>query len=168
MNTVFLLVGSNHERFKNIKACHGLLNKMVRVVSHSSVYETLPQPSPSVGKKKYYNIAYHVESEWDKNQFKENVCYEIERQLLRERLAGANARVTIDVDIVFLEEQPALNNSVYFIDQDMLRYDYVQIPLQEVVRSTTSPRLYQKLDQPTCLLKERTSIKKIDFSLFEA
>ena len=109
-NRIFVLLGSNIEKEKNLPAAVGYLEEWCRVRALSDVYETCPvglEDQPI-----FFNAAVLVESSMDALQFRQEVLEKIEAKLKRVRTSDKNAPRTIDADLVLF------NDDVLDLDAD--------------------------------------------------
>lgn len=148
MNRIFVVLGSNIDKERNLPLAVHFLSKMCHVVATSSVYETVPvglldQPN-------FFNSAVIVETEMDASQFKEEVLSEIERRLQRRRTVDKNAPRTIDADIVLFNDQsfdygrPG-GRQRHVPDPDLLKFAHVAVPVAELAPHMPHPETGEPL-----------------------
>jgi len=125
MNSIILLLGSNIEPEKNMKAAVKMLDN---VIASSNLWKTR-----SFGSKgpDFLNLAVEVHSPLDQQSFKQTVIREIEQHLGRVRTADKYAPRTIDVDIVIF------NGEV--VDPDVWEKGFMAVPVSELRPNLVSP-----------------------------
>jgi len=143
-NCVYVLLGSNINKERNLPEAVRLLAQFARVVAVSSVYETAPvglEDQPH-----FFNAAVQVETELSAADFRRRVLAPIERALGRVRTADKNAPRTIDADIILY------NDAVFDLDEehpipdpDLLEYPHVAVPVAELVPDMPHPETGDKL-----------------------
>jgi 2-amino-4-hydroxy-6-hydroxymethyldihydropteridine diphosphokinase len=130
-NTVFVLLGSNIEKEKNIPAAVNLLREMSHVKAVSRVYETCPvglEDQPL-----FFNAAVMVKTVLNAWDFRSLVLDEIEARLFRVRTADKNAPRTIDADLLlFNREVFDLDSEHHIPDPDLLRHLHTIVPTAEL------------------------------------
>lgn len=170
VNRVFVSLGSNIDKEKNLPAAVRIMCNLCRVVAVSGVYETAPvglveQPS-------FLNAAVIVETELDAHRFRREVLDEVERRLGRVRTEDKNAPRTIDADMVLFNEKIFdLDPEHHIPDPDLLAYPHVAVPLADLDPDFQHPetgerlsliasRLASKLEQEGVqIFKERSDIE---------
>lgn len=117
-----LLLGSNIEPEKNLALAAGLLHSQVKIDRGSSVWET-----PAVGSAgpDFLNMALLVTTPLDAVTFKKKVIRPVEKQLGRVRSTDKNAPRTIDIDIIFFDNQ--------LLDANLWRFAHRAVPVAEVL-----------------------------------
>ena len=114
----FLSLGSNIRPEENLRAAARLLSDQGRVLACAPVYR-----SPAYGDETqpdYLNSAVLVESNLTPREFQDQVIGGIERDLGRVRTDNPYDARTIDIDIIF-------------VDQEIFRLDHRTIPSPEVL-----------------------------------
>lgn len=143
MNRVFVLLGSNIEKEKNLPTAVSLLRQQCRVVAVSAVYESEPvglreQPN-------FWNTAVWLETPLSPPELREQVLYPIEQQLHRQRTADKNAPRTIDLDIILFNDQ-VIQDALHPIpDPDLLRFAHVAVPVAELAPTMPHPQTGEPL-----------------------
>ena len=148
MNQVYLILGSNIEKERNLPTAVSLLRDMVEVVAVSSVYETIPvglQEQPN-----FWNTAVHIQTPLTATQLKKNVLATIEKKLKRVRVADKNAPRTIDLDIVLFNEavfdyDGGDGNRRHIPDPDLLKFAHVAVPIAELAPDMPHPQTAESL-----------------------
>ncbi|NCF65254.1 MAG: 2-amino-4-hydroxy-6-hydroxymethyldihydropteridine diphosphokinase [Chloroflexi bacterium] len=158
MNRVFLLLGSNIAKEDNLPAAITLLHAMARVISLSSVYESVPMGLKE--QPNFFNLAALIETDLDPVQIKQQIIQPIEIELRRQRQADKNAPRTIDVDIILYNEEiidytPDDGQVRHIPDPDLLHFAHVAVPVAEIAPDKRHPETGQTLaDIATQLLAE--------------
>lgn len=143
-NCVYILLGSNIDKERNLPQAVRLLAKFGCVVAVSSVYETAPvglEDQPH-----FFNAAVQVETELSAAAFRRQVLARIERLLGRIRTSDKNAPRTIDADIVlFNEDVFELDESHHIPDPDLLEFPHVAVPVSELAPDYLHPETGERL-----------------------
>lgn len=148
MNRVYVLLGSNIDKERNLPAAVALLRRHgpIRV---SAAYETLPVGTEH--REPFLNAAVELATWLAPPAFKHAICGGVERALGRVRVAGdKSAPRTIDVDIALWNEDvlDVLGSAVP--DPDVLRCLHVALPLVDLapeLRHPTDGRTLQEIAQ---------------------
>lgn len=148
MNRVFVLLGSNINKERNLPEAIRLLSFLCRVTAVSSIYESIPvglreQPN-------FLNAALILETTLSAAELKAGPLSEIERQLKRERLSDKNAPRTIDLDIVLFNDEvfdyPGPDGRPRHIpDPDLLRFPHAIVPTAELAPHMPHPETGEPL-----------------------
>ncbi|MCB9799549.1 MAG: 2-amino-4-hydroxy-6-hydroxymethyldihydropteridine diphosphokinase [Candidatus Omnitrophica bacterium] len=104
MSIAYIAFGSNlGDRLRNIQAAAGMLNALEKVciIKQSEIYETEPLGGPQQGL--YLNGVWQVDVQLNAQDLM-SALLQIEKKLGRVRM-GMNAPRTIDLDILFYDEQ---------------------------------------------------------------
>lgn len=148
VNRVFLSLGSNIDKERNLPAAVALLRQWTTVLAVSSAYETPPkglttQPS-------FLNAAVLIETPLNAEQIKEALIERVEQALGRERTADKNAPRTIDLDISLFNDEvfdylPSDGRSRHVPDPDLLIYAHAIVPLAELAPDERHPETNELL-----------------------
>jgi 2-amino-4-hydroxy-6-hydroxymethyldihydropteridine diphosphokinase len=147
MNSVFIILGSNINKERNLPEAVRRLGGLCRVVAVSSVYETLPVGLPD--QPNFLNAAVRIETELAAGQVKESILGQIEKQLGRRRTADKNAPRTIDADLVLFNDE--VFDYVYdgrrrhIPDPDLLKFPHVATPVAELAPEMLHPETVEPL-----------------------
>lgn len=137
-NRVFVLLGSNIEKEKNLPAAVKLLSEKCRIVRSSSVYETCPvglEQQPT-----FFNAAVLVETDMTAFHFRRDILEPIEAKLRRVRTDDKNAPRTIDVDLILFDlEVFDLDDEHHIPDPDLLKHRHVIVPTAELEPELVHP-----------------------------
>ena len=148
MNNVYLILGSNIEKERNLPTAVALLRDMAKVVAVSTVYESVP-----VGLKEqpdFWNMAVHLQTALSASQLKTQVLAAIEQSLKRVRLADKNAPRTIDLDIVLFNDEVfdydgGDGRLRHVPDPDLLKFAHVAVPIAELAPKMLHPETAEPL-----------------------
>lgn len=137
MNTVYILLGSNIDKEKNLPAAVRLLAETCELKAVSAVYETAPvglleQPN-------FFNAVVAIETDLEAAELKIQILSKIEQRLKRVRQADKNAPRTIDADIVLFNEAVFNYNGRHIPDPDLLKFPHAAVPLAELIPTQTHP-----------------------------
>jgi 2-amino-4-hydroxy-6-hydroxymethyldihydropteridine diphosphokinase len=122
MHRVCLLLGSNIQPEKNIPLAVDLLRKQLTILQASSVWESKAVGSDGAN---ILNAALLVLTSLEAEILKKQVLRPLEAQLGRVRTNDKNAPRTIDLDILFFDQQ--------LLDQNLWQYAYRAVPMAEIL-----------------------------------
>ena len=122
-----LLLGSNILPEQHLPLAVERLQKRVRILRTSSVWETTAVGSDGPN---YLNMALLVESPFDFAALKEQVLRPLEAQLGRVRTKDKNAPRTMDIDILFFDG--------HAVDALVWRYAFRAVPAAELLPAAIS------------------------------
>lgn len=131
MKRIFVLLGSNIDKERNIREAVGFLRKRCRVASVSEVYETCPvgliqQPT-------FLNVALLIESSLSATSFRDDVLRLLESLFGRVRTSDKNAPRTIDADIILYDRYIFdLDDSHHIPDPELLIHRHVAVPIADL------------------------------------
>ncbi len=142
MSYVLLLIGSNIDKERNLRAAVRLLGRAVEVVALSPAYETTPvglrdQPD-------FLNAAALIRTDLPAAALKDGPLAAIERELGRAREADKNAPRTIDLDIALYgdradEYTPADGRLRRLPAPDLLRFAHAARPAADLLPNWPHP-----------------------------
>ena len=176
MNRVYLSLGSNINKEKNLPAAVRLLRARARVMAVSDVFETVPigtgvQPC-------FFNAAVLIETELAPKEIKDQLIDDVETALERERQADdRNAPRTIDIDITLFNDAvmdyvPADGRPRHIPDKDLLRSVHTIVPVANLAPDKLHPETGERLgtiaarllaqlgDEQVIWLRENISLKE--------
>jgi len=143
-NRIFVLLGSNIDKEKNLPEAVGYLEDWCQVKAISDVYETCPvglEDQPI-----FFNAAVLVESSLDARQFRRDVLEKIESRLNRVRTSDKNAPRTIDADLIlFNDDIFDLDADHHIPDPDLLLHLHVIVPVAELEPDFIHPEISESL-----------------------
>jgi 2-amino-4-hydroxy-6-hydroxymethyldihydropteridine diphosphokinase len=147
-NHVFIALGSNIDKERNLPRAATLLRGMCKVKAFSSVYETVPvglleQPN-------FFNSAALLETELSAPQVKSQLLAVLEKKLNRVRTSDKNAPRTIDADIILYNDavfEYTLDDGRRFRvpDPDLTRFAHVAVPIAELSPNMLHPESAEPL-----------------------
>lgn len=140
MNDVYLILGSNLGEKENIivKAENLISQRAGIIKAASSIYET--EPWGTIEPLSYLNTVINIETELDPFSLLA-VLLKIEKELGRKRTGIRNQPRTIDIDILFFNDE-VINHKDLVIPHERLQYrKFVLIPLAEVAPDFKHPLL---------------------------
>jgi 2-amino-4-hydroxy-6-hydroxymethyldihydropteridine diphosphokinase len=153
-NSVYILLGSNIEKERNLPEAVRHLASLVRLVDVSSVYETAPvglEDQPH-----FLNAAVEVETELPAAEFRRQVLAEVERRLGRVRTSDKNAPRTIDADmILFNDDVFELDETHHIPDPELLEFPHIAVPIAELAPGMPHPETGERLDSIAARLSAR-------------
>ena len=157
-NRVFVLLGSNIIKEKNLPAAVQYLHNWCQVKAVSSVYETCPvglEDQPI-----FFNAAALVESSLNARQFRRDILEKIESRLKRIRTEDKNAPRTIDADLVlFNDEVFDLDPDHHIPDPELLDHLHVIAPVSELDPDFIHPETGESLGSIARRLDEEVDIR---------
>lgn len=142
MNNVYLILGSNIDKERNLPEAMRLLREKATVVAVSGVYETAPVGL--VEQPLFWNTAVLIHTPLSPAEIKVDILSPIERQLKRVRQADKNAPRTIDLDIVLFNDvvqdyDPGDGRFRPIPDPDLLKFAHVAVPVAELTPNLPHP-----------------------------
>lgn len=153
-NHVYILLGSNIDKERNLPEAVRLLATLTQVVAVSSVYETAPvglEDQPH-----FFNAAIRAETELPAAEFRTQVLARVEQLLDRVRTADKNAPRTIDADmILFNNDVFELDETHHIPDPELLEFPHIAVPIAELAPGMTHPETGQSLDEIAAQLASR-------------
>ncbi len=136
-NRVFVLLGSNVDKERNLPAAVALLRPH-GLVAVSAAFETAPVATAD--QATFLNAAAELRTPLDPEAFKRDVCGGIERALGRVRKAGDKyAPRTIDVDIALWNDETLDVRGSPVPDPDILRHLHAALPLADLAPDLRHP-----------------------------
>ena len=141
---IVLGFGSNlGDREQYINSAYKLLEERLGdLIKKSSFLETLPWGFES--KNSFINSAAQFETSKTPHQAL-IICNEIEKELGRERTAQGYQNRTIDIDILFYEDQIINTPNLIIPHPLILERDFVLIPLKEIIPEFIHPLIQKKI-----------------------
>lgn len=122
-----LLLGSNIRPEHNIPLAVDLLQKELKVLQTSSVWETTAVGSAGPN---FLNAALLVSTSFDLHTLKERILHPLEAHLGRVRTQDKNAPRTIDIDIIIFDGR--------VLDSTLWNYAYRAVPIAEILPDALS------------------------------
>ncbi len=143
MARVYLGLGSNIDKEKNLAKCIGVLRKKFKVVKISNVYETSP-----VGYKNqanFFNMAIEIETELEPEKLFSELM-NIEKNLGRIREKRNHPR-TIDTDILFYDGRIIKSDNLIVPHPRLHERAFVLLPLSEIAPDFMHPILKKSVKE---------------------
>ncbi len=137
MNRIYLAIGSNIKKERNLPAGVELLAQRTNLISISAIYETAPIDDNRT--EAYFNAAALVETDLEPYNFKINILRGIELTLNRVRTSEKNAPRTIDLDIILVNSEVFLMDGHPIPEPDILTRAHIVIPLAEIAPNYIHP-----------------------------
>ena len=134
MATVFLGLGSNHDRERNLCSAIELLSASFGSLQRSSVYESAPHGHSGAP---YFNLVVMLETDTSVAALKQQLR-EIEARCGRDR-DGAPGVCTLDIDLLLYGDQVGEVDGVQLPHRDVLARAYVLQPLAELAPEQLHP-----------------------------
>ena len=158
MAQVYLSIGSNIDREKNIKSCLSFLTHDYPDIVFSSIYET-----EAFGFKgdPFLNLAAYLQTELSPQEV-ESYVKAIEDRHSRTREGKKFSSRTLDIDLL-LYDQLILQPEMDIPRVEITRYDFVLFPLLEIAPHALHPiskKTIAELAEDSNLSK--TNLKKIE------
>lgn len=117
-----LLLGSNIRPEHNLPLAVGLLQKQLKVLQASSVWETTAVGSDGPN---FLNAALLVSTPFDVHALKERILRPLEAQLGRVRTQDKNAPRTMDIDVILFDG--------LVLDSALWNYAYRAVPVADIL-----------------------------------
>ena len=136
MATVYLSIGSNIDREKNIRSCLSQLEQDYPGIIFSTIYET-----EAVGFKgnPFLNLTAKLETDLNPLEV-ESYLKSVEDQHLRTREGKKHSSRTLDIDLL-LYDQLVLHPELDVPRDEITRYAFVLFPLAEIAADVIHPLL---------------------------
>lgn len=146
MNVAFLSLGGNlGRRLENIQnAITALKTTGIKIVKESQVYETEAWGSSS--DKKFLNQVIQIRTTLDAPQLLKKLLF-IEKNLGRLRNDDRNSDRTIDIDILFFNDQIIDRKHLHVPHPRLPLRKFVLVPLNEIAAQLKHPILNQTIGQ---------------------
>jgi len=134
MAQVYVSIGSNLDRKRNIAAALQALTEKYGVLQQSSVYE-----SAAVGfdSAPFYNLVAGFSAQESPQVIQEQL-HAIEDRCGRQRTATLSAR-TLDLDLLLYDDQVMTDGKLVLPREDINRYAFVLGPLAEIAATARHP-----------------------------
>lgn len=137
---VFIGIGSNADRKKNISASLKALKKHFSKLTFSNVYESVPMGIS--GSRNYYNLVAGFETDLPPE--------EINKRLKEiEKVAGQRRKhvCPLDLDLLLFDDLIIHKNGLDIPRRDIIDYAYVAIPLAEIHGDQIHPETGQSFHE---------------------
>jgi 2-amino-4-hydroxy-6-hydroxymethyldihydropteridine diphosphokinase len=146
MNRIFLSLGSNlGERKENLKKGGALLEELAgTIMAESAVYET--EPWGFCSDMNFYNQAISLLSDISPQQLLHTI-HEIERHCGRKPASEKNAPRTLDIDILFFNDEIINTPELVLPHPSLHLRRFVLVPLAEIAPQLVHPLLKMKIGE---------------------
>ena len=165
IDKIFLGLGSNKgDRLKYLQQAIKEISSQdkCRVVNFSSIYETTPLGNAEQGN--YYNAVVEIETvlgAYDLFFFLKSIEAKLGRDAIFEKWGPRE----IDIDLLFYNNLTYDNNQLTLPHPEILKRDFVIIPLLEIAPGFVHPLLKKPFDEIDLAFDETHIVQKLDYSL---
>ena len=159
---VYIGIGSNINKEKNIKSCMTELRKNYQNFIISPIYET---SSMGFDGPNFYNFVCSFDTTSDIYDLKVNLNA-IENNHGRHFKETKFSSRTLDIDILYYDNQVISNEKIKIPRKEIIEYDFVLTPLIDIAPNFIHPVLkisHTHIMESTAI--EKQIISKIDFDL---
>ncbi len=158
-HTVYLSLGSNlGDRAAHIEQALSLLGeKNVRIVKRSSFYET--EPLEFLDQGWFLNIAAEAETALSPAELL-RVILQVEQELGRKRTVRSGPR-TIDIDILFFDENIAHTSELEIPHPRMEERRFVLVPMAEIAPELRHPVLNLTMAELLAATKDQSQVQRV-------
>ena len=132
---IFVGVGSNIDREKNIKSCMKILKGIYGDIMTSPVYET---ESMGFDGPNFYNLVSCFETDQSVYELK-NTLNEIENDHGRHANETKFSSRTLDIDILYYDDVILSDDKIQIPRKEICEYDFVLKPLVDLVPDFIHP-----------------------------
>lgn len=156
----FLQLGTNKgDKFENLERAKYLIKSIIgNIISESSVYET--EPWGYLDDETYLNQVIKVETQNSPKKLLKN-CLDIESRLGRTRLKNEYEPRTMDIDILFYENEIIQQENLEIPHPRLHERMFVLSPLMEIEPDYTHPGLHKTIQELHKTCTDKGWIKRI-------
>ena len=160
MNKVYLLLGGNlGERFSLITKAKYLINEQIgEVIKESSLYET--EPWGFEASQSFLNQVIKVNTDLQAQSILK-ICLEIESELGRERNSTQYSSRTMDIDILFYNDDIINANDLVIPHPRLHERRFTLEPLSEIIPDFIHPKLDKPIKQLLLECKDDSEVHKL-------
>ncbi|MEO6883077.1 MAG: 2-amino-4-hydroxy-6-hydroxymethyldihydropteridine diphosphokinase [Bacteroidia bacterium] len=157
MNKIYLLIGGNlGDRKKNISQAENILSKALgKIIFSSAIYETAPWGFQH--ENYFLNKAICIETRFDAKKVLE-ICLQTEEKLGRKRTDGNYAARTMDIDILFFNDELIETEHLTIPHPQLHKRKFVLAPLAEIASNLEHPVFQKRI---SVLLHECSDILEV-------
>ena len=137
MIRAFISIGSNINAAANVKESIRLLSLAHELRAISTVYET--EPEKRSGQPPYYNCVVAVTTDLNPIELKMQALRRIEDELGRVRSTDKYAPRTIDLDLIYYDEESMKTPELTLPDPEILERPYIAFALAEIAPGLVLP-----------------------------
>ena len=134
---VYIGIGSNVDREKNIKSCISKLNSKYKNITLSPIYETEPMGFKGPN---FYNLVCYFETQDDVFKLKEDMR-DIEKDHGRNFNETKFSSRTLDIDILYFNDLVINDEKIQIPRKEIIEYDFVLKPLVDIAPEFVHPEL---------------------------
>jgi len=134
-NTIYLGIGSNINRVENIQSCLDYFSRSFRYCQVSPAYQS---PSYGFSGHDFYNLVVKIKSSFDLVSLKKWLIV-VEDMHGRDRKQARYSNRTLDIDILFYNEDVSDNNTIKIPRPEILTQAYVLKPLVDLAPDMVHP-----------------------------
>ncbi len=165
MNRVFVLLSSNYDAEKNLRASLSLLREKTVIEAISSVYESAP-----VGEcytANFLDAVVQLQTALCPLEFREGILAPIEQRLGRERPKSGIHMITIDLDILLWNNESFdFGRKPWHVPDKKIIYEaHLAVPLAELMPNYIHPEDGRTLFEIAKMLPEEALILRGDIRL---
>lgn len=165
IDNIFLGLGSNKgDRLKHLKLAVQEIAQSgkCRVLKYSAIYET--SPLGNAKQDNYYNAVIEIETvlgAYDLFFFLKSIEAKLGREAIFEKWGPRE----IDIDLLFYNTLTYDNNQLTLPHPEILKRDFVIIPMVEIAPNFVHPILRKPFDEIDLAFDETHIIQKLDYTL---
>jgi len=158
LNLAYLLLGSNIDPERNLKASVGKLGIFGRILAVSSVWESWPAGDAGTAVRgNFLNAAVLLETALSPQALRDTAIASIEMALRRVRTGDKNGSRTIDVDLLLFNHETFRLGGRRIPSPDILERPFVAIPLAEIAPDYVHPETSRTLSRIARSLDPRSA-----------
>ena len=162
MHKVYIGIGSNVSKEKNIKSCIVELRKVYENIILSPVYET---SSMGFDGPNFYNLVSSFDTTLSIYDLKANLN-SIENDHGRHFNETKFSSRTLDIDILYYDSLIISNEKIKIPRKEIIEYDFVLTPLIDIAPDFIHPELNMThSDIMENHIIEKQIVKKVDFDI---
>jgi 2-amino-4-hydroxy-6-hydroxymethyldihydropteridine diphosphokinase len=161
MVTVFVSIGSNVERHKNIVSCLQALRNQFGELQVSSVYEN---EAVGFAGDNFYNLVAGFQTDLPAQELAP-VFREIESEHGRVRGGERFSSRTLDVDLLLYGDQVLKDEGLDVPRDEITRYAFVLRPLAELVPDLRHPELHKTMQELWCDFEPKQEMTVVDLGV---
>ena len=157
MNKVFLGLGSNvGNKEENLLTAIDLLQNGGTIEKKSSIYDT--KPYGYADQDNFLNIVVEFNTEMDPNDLL--IFLQGIEKRLGKKIEFKNGPRTIDIDILFFNNEIINNKNLEIPHNDIEKKAFVLIPLNEIAPELTHPKLNKNIEELTSNVEGKEDVRK--------
>jgi deoxyguanosine kinase len=165
MNRAFLCLGGNlGDRLENIEKAIVRVKKLGKIVKRSSIYETEPWGQDS--DLPYLNLCVELLTKESAGALMKALL-KIEKELGRNRSSKLNTDRTIDIDILFFNDELIKTKLVQIPHPRLHLRNFVLTPLSEIAPKLIHPKLKKNISVLKKLCKDKLKVTKYQPARFK-